>query len=101
MRISGALRAIALLSSILFSAFAQNPTATVVGIVRDATGAFIVGAEIRIRNVETNDVHTAKSALEGEFTIPSLPAGLYEAMVQQAGFHTLRQTGIELQIEQV
>src|SRR5215470_13107520 len=93
-------RAVVVVLFILACAFAQNPTATIVGTIRDATGGFVAGAEVRVRNVETNDAHVVRSTPEGEFTIPNLPAGKYEAMVQHPGFHTVRQTGIELQIEQ-
>lgn len=96
----GALLRAILLPSFLICAFAQNPTATVVGTVKDATGALIAGVEIRIRNVETNNVQVAQTDAQGEYTIPNLAAGNYEAMVQHPGFHALKETGIELQIEQ-
>ena len=66
-------RAVVFLLSISACAFAQNPTATVVGTVRDATGAFVAGAEVRVRNVETNDVHVTKTTPEGEFTMFTRP----------------------------
>jgi hypothetical protein len=80
---------------------AQNPTATIVGTIRDATGAVIAGASIGVRNTETNDVRTAQAGAEGEFTLPNLPAGIYEVTVRHTGFRTLIEKNLELQLEQV
>jgi hypothetical protein len=40
---------------------AQNPTATVVGTVTDASGGAVVAAQFDVRNVETNDVRQVHS----------------------------------------
>src|SRR5579864_5017534 len=74
---------------------AQSPTATVVGTVTDASGASIAGAAIRVRNVETGEVRSAQSQRDGEFTIPNLPPGKYEATIAKPGFRPLRETGLE------
>lgn len=79
----------------------QNPTATLVGVVRDASAAVIQGATIRIRNVNTNEARAVETDQDGEFTVPNLPAGQYEVLVSKAGFHTVRETNLELQIDQV
>jgi outer membrane receptor protein involved in Fe transport len=79
---------------------AQNPTATLVGTVRDASGAAIPGAAVQVRNIETNDNRAVPTDPQGEFTIPNLPAGHYETVVTHTGFRTLHQTNIELQIDQ-
>ena len=85
---------------ILAPVYAQNPTATLVGTVRDTTGAVIAGAPITLRNTGTNDTRTVHSGASGEYTIPNLAAGSYAAMVRQAGFRTLQIGDIELQIDQ-
>ncbi len=79
---------------------AQTPTATLTGRVEDATGAGIPGAAVKVRNVGTAAVRTAASDEGGDFTIPGLPPGGYEVEVEKTGFQRLRQSGIELQVDQ-
>src|SRR5580700_692457 len=90
--------AVAFLFSVALQA--QSPTATVVGTVKDASGASIAGAAIGVRNVETGEVRSAQSQIEGEFTVPNLPPGKYEVTIAKPGFHTLRETGLELEVDQ-
>src|SRR5712692_8574119 len=80
--------------------FAQNPTAIVVGTVRDSAGAAIDGATVKVRNIDTGAGFELKSNVNGEFTAANLPAGQYEAIVSHEGFRTLRRTGLELHIDQ-
>ena len=79
----------------------QNPTATLVGIVQDGSGAVIGGASVKVRNINTNDARAAETGQAGEFTVPNLAAGHDEVVVSKTGFHTLRETNLELQIDQV
>ena len=79
---------------------AQTPTATLVGRVEDASGASIVGAAITVRNVETGEIRTARSQADGEFTVPNLRPGGYEVNIESAGFRSLRETALKLQVDQ-
>jgi type 1 fimbria pilin len=56
----------------LSAALAQAPTATLVGTVRDTQRAVIVGAEVNVRDVNTNAVRIAKTDAQGEYTISGL-----------------------------
>jgi uncharacterized surface anchored protein len=80
---------------------AQNPTATPVGTVRDDTGAIIIGADLEIRNTDTDNFRKAVSDQRGEFTVPDLPPGPYQVTITHAGFRTVRQTDIVLEMDQV
>lgn len=71
-----------------------------VGTVVDDSGALIVGANLRIRHIETNEVREVKSDPQGEFTAPNLAPGRYDVTVTHEGFRTLHEAGIELEIEQ-
>src|SRR5512141_2197350 len=91
-----------LLTALILSsyAFAQTPTATVVGRVLDASEAAVPGAAVQIRNNATTETRRAQSGATGEFTVPNLAPGLYEVSVEAAGFRSIVQKNVELQIDQ-
>src|SRR2546428_13044015 len=80
-----------LISLILLSAIgvsAQVTTATIVGVVQDASGAAIPGVSITIKNVETGITRTATSDEGGRYTVPELTLGDNEAEARPPGFPT-------------
>ncbi len=81
-------------------AVAQTPTATLVGRITDPSGAGVIGASVKVRNVNTNDVRTVQAQAEGEFTVANLEPGLYEVTVEKQGFKQVRQRSLELQVGQ-
>jgi outer membrane receptor protein involved in Fe transport len=93
---------VAAILAILFTglAGAQTPSATLVGRVVDPTHAPIVGATIRVHNRDTNDVRTAQSQAEGEYTVASLPPGHYQVTIEHEGFKQLVQDHLILQVGQ-
>ena len=80
---------------------AQNPTATLVGALTDQSGAVIPGVELEIRNTDTSITRKAVTNQRGEFTAPDLAPGPYEVTITHAGFRTVRQTNIVLEMDQV
>jgi hypothetical protein len=78
----------------------QSTDAGLVGIIRDATGAGVPAASIKVRNVDTNSLREAFSDNQGGFAVPNLRPGRYEIAVQKAGFQQLRETDLELQVNQ-
>ena len=80
---------------------AQNPTATMVGTVRDQSGGIVIGAELEIRNTDTDNTRKAVADQRGEFTVPDLAPGPYQVTITHAGFRTVRQTDIVLEMDQV
>jgi hypothetical protein len=91
---------VALVLAAAAAAFAQTPTATLVGRIVDPARAAVSGARISVRNVDTNDVRIAQSSVEGEYTISSLPPGNYEVTIERTGFRQLRESNLVLQIDQ-
>ena len=81
-------------------AAAQTPSATVLGRLLDPAGAAVAGASVRVRNVDTNEIRTAETQGEGEYSIPALSPGNYELVVEKAGFKLLRQEHLVLQVGQ-
>lgn len=81
-------------------AAAQTPTATLVGRVTDATRSAVPGAEVKVRNLDTNLLREAVSQSDGEYTVSSLPPGKYEVSIEKTGFRGIRETALELQVGQ-
>src|SRR5436309_7224069 len=91
-----------LLSSLIFlsgiAVSAQLTTATIAGVVQDASGAVIPGVSITIKNVETGVIRTATSDEGGRYTVPELTLGDYEVKAQLPGFQTEVRSGITLMV---
>ncbi|MBI3646900.1 MAG: carboxypeptidase regulatory-like domain-containing protein [Acidobacteriales bacterium] len=78
-----------------------QPTATIVGRVRDATGATIPGAGVTTKNVDTGQVRTTITTETGDFELPLLPiTGSYTLTISKDGFQTHEVGGITLQVDQ-
>ena len=85
-----------LLSGITVSA--QVTTATIAGVVQDASGAVIPGVSITAKNVETGVTRTATTDGGGRYTVPELTLGDYEVEAQLPGFQTEVRSGITLTV---
>lgn len=69
--------------------FAQTPTGTIAGTIRDESGAVIPNANITITNKDTGVARTATANPEGLYSAPALNAGNYEVRVEMQGFRTV------------
>src|SRR3989304_5947172 len=81
-------------------AFGQLPTATILGVVKDATGAVVPGASLTAHNTETGQTRTAVSAGDGSYRFSGMPVGSYEIRVEQSGFQTAVRSGLTLSVGQ-
>lgn len=79
--------------------FGQTELATVFGRITDQSGAVVAGAEIEIRNVETNSSSIATTNSDGLYSIPSLHPGHYVISVRKSGFRSVSATGMELNVQ--
>ena len=68
------------------------------GVVRDTSGAAVPGAEVQVTKVDTGQVRSVQSGLDGSYTFPDLPAGPYQLKVTLQGFNAYLQSGIVLQV---
>ncbi len=68
-------------------AVAQTVRGSVSGVVRDPSGAVVPGAEVVLRQPDTNRTRTLSSDPEGEFAFALLPPGGYELEIRREGFH--------------
>src|SRR5439155_10151759 len=57
--------------------FAQTSTATILGVVKDTTGALIPGVSITIKHTDTGQTRTAISSETGDYIVALLPVGEY------------------------
>ena len=76
------------------AAMAQTPVGQITGIVKDAAGAVVAGAEVKATQTATGAVHTATSGTAGEYTLPDLPPGTYTLEVSQEGFGKFAQNEV-------
>src|ERR1700730_17583786 len=79
-----------------FLAFGQD--ATMVGTVTDPSGASVPNVKITVINTETSLIHTVTTNDAGQYVIPDLKIGHYDARAEAAGFKVAEQKGIVLQV---
>jgi hypothetical protein len=94
--------AAAMILSFSFSSFAQEVTGTIVGTVRDASGAVVPGATVTIADAQKDNitVRTITTNDDGEFSAPNLSPGLYQITVTAANFKKSVKTGVKLDVGQ-
>ena len=79
-------------------ALAQLPTATILGTVKDMSGAVLPGAAVTVKNLETGLTRTAESEANGSYRLPALPVGGYEVAGEKMGFKHEVRRGITLAV---
>src|SRR5258708_6031719 len=82
------------------SAYAAEVTASLLGTVRDASGAVVTGANISLTNTQTNVAKKTESGTDGEYSFTLIPVGQYRLTVERTGFRKYVQEGIILQVNQ-
>ena len=75
---------------------AQVTTATLVGLVRDTSGAVVPGATITATHQGTGVPREATTDERGEFVISAMPTGPYSVRIALTGFKTYTNEGIQL-----
>jgi len=92
---------VAILLTLTVSATAQEFRATVKGQVVDTSQASLPGATVTVRNQETNEVATATTNNDGNYTVPFLRPGIYTVTVEMSGFQKYTRSDMRLQVSQV
>ena len=77
-----------LFCSVGVPAFAQFDSATVLGTIRDASGAALPNANVTIRNLATGISTTVQADAGGDFLFPNVRAGSYRISAELQGFST-------------
>src|SRR6059036_2907803 len=80
--------------------FPQTSTATILGTVKDASGALVPGVSITVKHTESGLTRTVVSSEQGAYTAPLLPVGAYEVTTMMPGFKQVVRSGINLVVGQ-
>jgi len=91
----------ALFFAVVFVAAAQQPTAQVTGLITDASGAAVPGANIEITGVNTGVTQRTTSNNSGNYVFPVVKPGQYNITAHKQGFDAMTRTGLELTVGQI
>jgi hypothetical protein len=80
-------------------AFGQFGSASVLGYVRDNTGAMVPGATVTLSNVATNVSQKAQTDKEGKYEFDSVPIGNYQISTEATGFEVVKTATFNLPID--
>ena len=83
------------------AAFGQGITGSITGNVTDPSGAFVGGATVTIRQLDTDLKRTVTTSDQGSYAVTQLAPGNYSVTIDRAGFRTFVEDHIVLAIDQV
>src|SRR5947209_1747464 len=72
----------------------------ITGHITDSTGASVAGALVTLTNTNTNGVRTTTSTEAGDYSLPSVPPGVYTVKVERQGFKAAIANNVEVQVQQ-
>lgn len=73
-------------------------TGALTGTVKDASGSVIVGVQMQLVELATNQVRTQTSNQVGSYTFAALPPGVYKITATAAGFRTVVVSSVAVQV---
>ncbi len=79
----------------------ESTTGTLRGTVTDPSGAFIPNAKVTVKHLDTGYTRETTTGADGYYNLPLLPVGLYELRVGVAGFATMVQTNLPIDVGRV
>ena len=82
------------------SAQAQATTGVIRGLVTDESNAPVAGAQVTLRNQETNVTRTVRTSDRGIYAAPLLPLGRYEVSIRAIGFAAVARRDLVLRVGQ-
>src|SRR3989475_3656895 len=88
------------LSTCLVFAQTSSATATILGVVKDTSGALIPGVSITVKHTETGLTRAAISSETGDYNVALLPIGAYEITTTMPSFKQEVRRGINLIVGQ-
>ena len=86
----------------IFTAWAQTSNVGSVSVaVLDPAGATVPGAQLQLRDTETNDIRKAETQGNGTYSFPNLSFGVYQLTVTKPGFDTEVFQSVQVQTARV
>lgn len=79
-----------------FLSYGQSFTAALTGTITDSSGAVVSGAQVKIRNVDTNETRTLTTDAAGLYTANQLLPGRYQLAVALPGYKNFIENDITL-----
>jgi hypothetical protein len=79
---------------------AQAVTGTILGSVRDTTGAYVPGATVMLLNTGTGLTRSVTTDAYGEYTAPLLPTGTYSVSAELTGFKKQTLSNVRVGVDQ-
>jgi hypothetical protein len=77
---------------------AQTYRGAIRGVVRDPSGAAIVGANVAAKNSDTGLARTTTTVDDGGYVISELPAGTYQVEAESKGFGKFTNNSVSVQV---
>ncbi len=74
---------------------------SIVGNIRDASGAAVPGAIVTITNKETNQVRSTTTNEEGGYNVPTVQSGTYDVKATREGFRAMVESSVTVTINTV
>jgi hypothetical protein len=78
--------------------FAQYENGSIVGTVRDGSGAVVSGAAVTVTNIATGVVSTRTTNDSGDYEVPALRVGQYNVQITHVGFSPAQATDITVSV---
>lgn len=94
LRLACAVTALVLLFQICI--YAQAVNGTVVGTIKDESGAVVPDAQVTITETNTNVSRSVNTDANGYYSFPDLPPGTYSVKVAKQGFASAQQSAVPL-----
>src|SRR5262249_28183077 len=81
-------------------AAAQAVSGTILGTVKDSSGAAIANAPVAITGAENGVSRSVRTDGSGDYSAPLLPTGLYSVSVEMQGFKKTTLSNLQLGVDQ-
>jgi hypothetical protein len=101
LRLLGAICAIFAMCLSATPAISQVLYGSVVGVVKDAQGAYVPGATVSIVNKETNLTRDTVTNAEGAYSLINVPPGAYDVKISLQGFREGVRSNVPVSIGQI